>query len=54
MKTKCGRWTASEGRRGGHGTEDMAVSRQQLRGSVALLLLLTLWVWWKYLRMAFP
>ena len=27
------------------------ITRQRLRGVVVLLLLLVLWVWWKYLRM---
>jgi len=31
----------------------MEITRQRLRGVVALLLLLVLWVWWKYLSMAF-
>ncbi len=30
----------------------MQVSRQQLLGTILLLLLVILWVWWKYLRMA--
>jgi len=31
----------------------MDISRQRLLGAVVLLFLLVLWVWWKYLRMAF-
>ena len=29
----------------------MAISQRQSRAAVALLFLLVLWVWWKYLRM---
>lgn len=31
----------------------MDISRQRVLGAVVLLCLLVLWVWWKYLRMAF-
>jgi len=31
----------------------MEIPRQQLLGALVLLLVLVLWVWWKYLRMAF-
>ena len=31
----------------------MGISRQRLLGTLLLLLVLVLWVWWKYLRMAF-
>jgi len=29
----------------------MKVTRQQLLGTLILLLLLALWVWWKYLQL---
>ena len=31
----------------------MEIPPQRLLGALVLLLLLVLWVWWKYLRMAF-
>jgi len=31
----------------------MEIPRQRLLGALVLLLALVLWVWWKYLRMAF-
>ena len=30
----------------------MGMSRQQVLGTLVVLFLLVLWVWWKYLRMA--
>ena len=34
-----------------HRCDPMKVTRQQLLGTLILLLLLALWVWWKYLQL---